>query len=53
MASLRDIRVKIRAVKNIQQITRAMKMIAAQRLKRVQARVTAAKPYSEKMQRLV
>lgn len=53
MASLRDIRVKIRAVKNIQQITQAMKMIAAQRLKRVQTRVTSAKPYSEKMQQLV
>jgi F-type H+-transporting ATPase subunit gamma len=53
MASLRDIRRKIRAVKNIQQITQAMKMIAAQRLKRVQTRVTAAKPYAEKMQELV
>jgi len=49
MASLRDIRRKIRAVRNIQQITQAMKMIAAQRLKRVQDRVTAAKPYAEKM----
>ncbi|NCO35903.1 MAG: ATP synthase F1 subunit gamma [Armatimonadetes bacterium] len=53
MASLRDIRRKIRAVKNIQQITQAMKMIAAQRLKRAQGRVNAAKPYSEKMQQLV
>lgn len=53
MASLRDIRSKIRAVKNIQQITQAMKMVAAARLRRVQERVTAGKPYSDKMQHLV
>ncbi len=53
MASLRDIKTKIKAVKNIKQITQAMKMVAAARLRRVQMRVTAGKPYSEKMRQLV
>lgn len=53
MASLRDIRSKIRAVKNIQQITQAMKMVAAARLRRAQMRVTAGKPYAEKMREMV
>ena len=53
MASLRDIRTKIRAVKNIKQITQAMKMVAAARLRRVQARVNAGKPYSQQMRELV
>lgn len=53
MPSLRDIRRKIRTVKNIQQITQAMKMVAAARLKKVQDRVTASKPYAEKLQELM
>lgn len=53
MASLRDIRTKIRAVRNIKQITQAMKMVAAARLRRVQARVNAGKPYSRKMREFV
>jgi F-type H+-transporting ATPase subunit gamma len=53
MPSLRDIRRKIKTVKNIQQITQAMKMVAAARLKRVQDRVTAGKPYAEKLQELM
>jgi len=51
--SLRDIRRKIRVVKNIQQITQAMKMVAAAKLRKVQNRVTAGRPYFEKMRDLV
>jgi F-type H+-transporting ATPase subunit gamma len=49
MASTRQIRSRIRTAKNIQQITKAMKMVAAARLKRAQDRVQSARPYSEKM----
>jgi len=47
---MRDIRRRIRAVKNIEQITNAMKMVAAARLKKAQDRAEAARPYAEKMQ---
>lgn len=50
MATLRQIRSRIRVAKNIQQITKAMKMVAAARLKRAQDRVGAARPYADKMQ---
>lgn len=49
MASLRDIRIKIKTIKNIQQITKAMKMVAAARLKRAQNRLESARPYARKM----
>lgn len=49
MASMRQIRSRIRTAKNIQQITKAMKMVAAARLKRAQDRVQLARPYSQKM----
>jgi F-type H+-transporting ATPase subunit gamma len=49
MPSTRQIRSRIRTAKNIQQITKAMKMVAAARLKRAQDRVQSARPYSEKM----
>jgi F-type H+-transporting ATPase subunit gamma len=48
MPSMRQIRGRIRVAKNIQQITKAMKMVAAARLKRAQDRVQSARPYSEK-----
>lgn len=47
MATLRDIRRRIRSVKNIQQITRAMKLVAAAKVRRCQERILAARPYSE------
>src|SRR5437868_9788186 len=50
MASLREIRTRIRTVKNIEKITRAMKLVAAARLKRAQSRADAARPYAEQMQ---
>ena len=53
MLSQKAIRSKIKAVKNIQKITKAMKMVAAAKLKRVQERVGASRPYSDKMRQLV
>lgn len=49
MANTRDLRLRIRAVQNIQKITRAMQMIAAARLKRAQGAAIAAGPYSDKL----
>ncbi len=46
MASTLDLRRRIRSVKNTQQITRAMKMVAAAKLRRAQDRMLAARPYS-------
>ena len=46
MASLIDLRRRLRSVKNTQQITRAMKMVAAAKLRRAQDRAIAARPYS-------
>jgi F-type H+-transporting ATPase subunit gamma len=53
MAGLIDLRRRIRSVKNIQQITRAMKMVAAARLRRSQERVVAARPYAEALRSVV
>lgn len=53
MASLRDIKRKIRVVKNIAKITQAMKMVAAAKLRRVQDRVQKGKPYATTMAELV
>ena len=49
MASQRDIRRRIGAVKNIKQITRAMQFVAASKLKRAQDATLASRPYSEKL----
>jgi F-type H+-transporting ATPase subunit gamma len=49
MATLRDIRRRITSVKNTQQITRAMKLVAAAKLRRAQERIVEARPYSNKM----
>jgi F-type H+-transporting ATPase subunit gamma len=49
MASLRDIKLKIKTIRNIQQITKAMKMVAAARLKRAQARLDSSRPYARKI----
>ena len=49
MATPRQIRGRIRVAKNIQQITKAMKMVAAARLRRAQEAVGAARPYAEKI----
>lgn len=49
MANLLDIRRRIKSVKNTQQITKAMKMVSAAKLKRAQDRVVAARPFANKM----
>ncbi|MBW2688607.1 MAG: ATP synthase F1 subunit gamma [Deltaproteobacteria bacterium] len=49
MASLKDIKKRIGTVKNTQQITKAMKMVSAAKLRRAQEAVTAARPYADKM----
>jgi F-type H+-transporting ATPase subunit gamma len=49
MATLLDIRRRIRSVKSTQQITRAMKMVAAARLRRAQDKIFAARPYANQM----
>lgn len=49
MSSLKAIRTRIRSVKSTQQITRAMKMVAAARLRRAQEAVLSARPYSKAM----
>src|SRR5512136_2138439 len=49
MANIRDIRRRIRSAKNIQQITRAMKLVSAARLRKAQERVIAARPYAQQM----
>jgi F-type H+-transporting ATPase subunit gamma len=49
MPSLLDMRRRIKSVKNTQQITKAMKMVSAAKLRRAQDKVVAARPYSQKM----
>jgi F-type H+-transporting ATPase subunit gamma len=53
MPSLREIRRKIKSVKSTQQITKAMKMVAAVRLRRAQARILSARPFAQKMEELM
>jgi F-type H+-transporting ATPase subunit gamma len=53
MPSLLDIRRRIRAVKSTQQITKAMKMVAASRLRRAQERIQQARPFASQMLRVL
>ena len=53
MPSLIDLRRRVRAVKNTQQITKAMKMVAASKLRRAQERIVNARPYALQMQRVL
>lgn len=53
MASLREFRKKIKTIKSTQQITKAMKMVAAARLRKAQAQILAARPFALKMQEMV
>ena len=53
MPSLIDIRRRIRSVKNTQQITKAMKMVSAAKLRRAQERAIASRPYAEMMRRVL
>jgi F-type H+-transporting ATPase subunit gamma len=53
MATLKDLRVRIRSVKSTQKITSAMKMVAASRLRRAQEQAEAARPYAMRMERML
>jgi len=53
VATLRDIRRRIRSVESTQKITRAMKLVAAAKLRRAQERILAARPYAGKMAELL
>jgi len=53
MPSLIDLRRRIRSVKNTQQITKAMKMVAASKLRRAQERIMNGRPYAQQMERVL
>ena len=53
MPSLKDLRVRLRSVRSTQKITAAMKMVAAAKLRRAQEAAEAARPYAERMERMV
>src|SRR5690349_4497993 len=53
MPSLIDIRRRLRSVKNTQQITKAMKMVSAAKLRRAQDRVVAARPYAKALREVL
>jgi len=53
MANLKDIRERIKSVKSIKQVTKAMKMVAAAKMRRAQESMEKARPYSEKISDLV
>ncbi|TRZ51158.1 F0F1 ATP synthase subunit gamma, partial [bacterium] len=53
MATLNEIKTRINAVKNTQKITRAMKMVAASKLRRAQDKIISTRPYAYKMSELL
>ena len=53
MATLKDIKLRMGSVKNTQQITKAMKMVAASKMKRAEDKIKAARPYSDKLRSMV
>src|ERR1700741_1106881 len=53
MASLKDLRVRIASVQSTKKITSAMKMVAAAKLRRSQEAAEAARPYAERMERML
>jgi F-type H+-transporting ATPase subunit gamma len=53
MASLKALRMRINSVKSTRKITQAMKMVAAAKLRRAQMRAEAARPYAERMERML
>ena len=53
MATLKDLRNRIKSVKSTQKITKAMKMVAAAKLRKAQDRAEKGRPYSEKMNSIV
>ena len=53
MANMRAIRTRIKSVKNTEQITKAMKMVAVSKLRRTQSSMQAMRPFSEKSQEVM
>ena len=53
MAGSKEIRTKIKSVKNTQKITRAMEMVAASKMRKAQDRMSATRPYSRKMRQVI
>jgi F-type H+-transporting ATPase subunit gamma len=53
MPSLKDLRLRINSVKSTQKITSAMKMVAASKLRRAQTQAEAARPYAQRMERML
>ncbi len=53
MATLRDIKLRIKGVKSTQQITKAMKMVSAAKLRRAQESILNARPYAKKISTLL
>ena len=53
MASLKDLKNRISSVRSTQKITKAMQMVAASKLRRAQEQAEAARPYSERMERMM
>lgn len=53
MASAKEIRTKIKSIKNTQKITRAMEMVAASKMRKAQDRMAASRPYAERIRRVI
>src|SRR3954447_16531094 len=53
MPSLKDLKIRINSTKNTQKITSAMKMVSAAKLRRAQEQAEAARPYAERMERVL
>ncbi|OFZ16660.1 MAG: ATP synthase F1 subunit gamma [Bdellovibrionales bacterium RBG_16_40_8] len=53
MPSLRDMRARIQSVKNTQQITRAMKMVSAAKLRRAQEQIVSMRPYAQRLLQII
>ena len=53
MAGAKEIRGKIASIKNTQKITKAMEMVAASKMRKAQDRMRAARPYAEKIRKIV
>ncbi|MDH3894917.1 MAG: F0F1 ATP synthase subunit gamma, partial [Chromatiales bacterium] len=53
MAGAKEIRTKIKSIKNTQKITKAMEMVAASKMRRSQERINATRPYAERIHRVI
>src|SRR5512146_837663 len=53
MASSKEIRTQIKSIRSTQKITKAMEMVAASKMRKVQTRMAASRPYSEKIRKVI